>query len=75
MLEKHLLNQFEINLFYHFLFKYSIPSDSDSNTVYISATEGIGLTKLRELIEDKLLQNTDSSVLLIRAPTGGEEYR
>lgn len=53
----------------------SPPSDCDSESLYISATEGDGLIQLQELMEEKLLQNTDRSVTLIRAPNGGEEHR
>lgn len=58
------------------LFHISIPEDTDdSNAIYISATEGTGLDRLLEATEDQLLENTDSSVSLIRVPNGGEEYR
>lgn len=53
----------------------SSPPDDDSESFYISATEGSGLPQLLETAEQKLFENTGHSVSLIRIPNGGPEYR
>ncbi|XP_015918190.1 putative GTP-binding protein 6 isoform X2 [Parasteatoda tepidariorum] len=46
----------------------------DSDALYISATDGTGLPKLLESLEQNLFENTEFDVQLLRVPNGGKEY-
>ncbi|KAG8181563.1 hypothetical protein JTE90_017313 [Oedothorax gibbosus] len=49
--------------------------EDDSEAISISATEGTGLPNLLEVVEQKVFENTGHSVVLLRIPNGGQEYR